>query len=356
MKKIALVTHSYHQLTQSANIYIDEIFSDKEKFKIDIFYNYEWGSKNQFKLFNQKIENYDAVIILQLISLNLLSHINCKNIIFMPMYDYSRNFNIEQALPLLGLKILSPVHAMTKKLESLGLSSFEIKYFPEVEEYKQPDFKNIYFWNRLEEINYKTVLKIFEKYEFLKLNIHTFHDPGNNPKQPSGREIEKYNITFSDWFESRDEYISFLKNFGFYIAPRPHEGGGLASFMDAMKRGIIVVAPNYAPYNEYIENGKNGFLYDFVNPKSINFEELNLSLVSKSAYESISKGRDKWLNSIENLHEYIFSDLRNEDSFLFKKNLSNALDNPWYRFGKLNKKNKIKVIFKFIFNKLKISK
>ena len=31
-------------------------------------------------------------------------------------------------------------------------------------------------------------------------------------------EIDKYNITFSNWFENRSDYLDFLDNFGIYIS------------------------------------------------------------------------------------------------------------------------------------------
>lgn len=352
MKKIAFITHSFHKLTKSANVYIDELFGDRSQFEVDIFYNYEWGPEGQYKKFDKKIENYDAVVILQLISFNLLSNINCKNIIYIPMYDYSKNFSLQRWLPSAGLKILSPVKAMSSKLDKIGLSSYNYKYYPEVGEYSTPNLDNIYFWNRVEKIDYKLVLKLLENFEYSKLNIHKVADPGNNPPLPSKTEIQNFKITFTDWFESKNDYTSHLSNFGIYIAPRPYEGGASA-FIDALKVGSIVVAPNLPPYNEYIKHTKNGFLYDIDNPTSIQMEEFNLEKISKTTYDLVKKGRVEFITSLPKIHEYIFNDENWSYPITYFKNLEEVFENSWYRFGILNNKDKIKVFFRFIYTKFK---
>lgn len=352
MKKVALITHSFHEKTKSAPIYIEEIFNDKQKYEIDVFYNYEWGNQKEFKKFNTNIEGYDIVIILQLISLNLLEHIKDENIVFMPMYDYAQNFNIEKWILAQGLKILSPTKGLSKILNDLGLDFLEIKYFPEPEEYKIPNFKNVFFWNRVEEINYKIVLKLLQNYDFQQLNIHKSIDPGHNPIVPSKKEINDLNITFSEWFGSKEEYLDYMSNYGIFLAPRPYEGGGLASFMDALKKGYIVIAPNNSPYSDYITDNRTGYLYDLANPTPINLNENDLKSISINAYKEIVVGRGEWLESISLIHDYIFNHNVNNYQLKFKKNLLKIYENKWYRFGNLSKKNKIMAIFNYLIKKL----
>ena len=54
--------------------------------------------------------------------------------------------------------------------------------------------------------------------------------------------------------------IDMLKS-TIYIASRPYEGIGM-SFLEAMADGRCVVAHDNTTHNEYIEHGKNGFLFD----------------------------------------------------------------------------------------------
>jgi len=348
MKKIALITHSFHSITQSAPTYINEIFANKEKFKVDIYFNEEWGSQEQYKIFDHEIEGYDVVIILQLISISLLNKIKDKNIVFMPMYDYARNFDIKKWLPALGLKILSPCKGMSQTLENLGLDFHEIRYFPEVDNYNSQNYKKVFFWNRVESINYKLVLCLLENYQFDNLNIHQTIDPGENPIVPSSKIIKEKNISFSSWFDSKNDYLEMLSEYGIYIAPRPYEGGGLASFMDALKLGKIVIAPNNSPYADYITHNVNGILYNLNNPEPINFNEIDLNKMSNNAYESIKSGRKVWIDSLENIHKYIFDERIDLINLKFKDLLVQELNNRWYRFGKINNLEKIKVVFRYI--------
>jgi len=353
MKKIAFITHSFHKNTKSANVYIDAIFRDKEKYEISIFYNEEWGDKSRYKKFDKKIENYDAVIVLQLISYNLLNQINSKNIIFIPMYDYSRNFTIEKWLPASGVKILSPVQEMSEKLNLIGLNSYQIKYFPEVTKYTKPDFNKVYFWNRVNKLDYKIVLKLLKSYNFSNLNIHNVNDPGNNPILPSKRDIKKFNITFTKWFDSKQDYYEHLNEYGIYIAPRPFEGGA-AAFIDAMKNGSIVIAPNHAPYNEYIVDKKNGFLYNINNPSDIQLGDYDLNKISKSAYEYVMQGREMFNKEIPGIIEFIFNnDKEIENKFYYEK-LEKEFEEPWFKFARLSRKDKIKFILKIFSNLSKI--
>lgn len=349
MKKIAFITHSFHEITKSANVYIDSIFRDKEKYEISIFYNEEWGDKSNYKKFDKKIENYDAVIILQLISYNLLNQINCKNITFIPMYDYSRNFTIEKWLPASGVKILSPVQELSEKLELIGLNSHQIKYFPEVAEYTKPDLNKVYFWNRVNKLDYKIVLKLLKNYSISNFNIHNVNDPGNNPILPNEREIKKFNITFTKWFENKQDYYEHLNEYGIYIAPRPFEGGA-AAFIDAMKNGSIVIAPNHAPYNEYIEDKKNGFLYDINDPEEIQLCDYDLNEISKSAYEYVLQGREMFNKEIPKIIEFILSSDIKIENKLYYEQLEKEFEKPWLKFARLSLKDKIKFILKYFFN------
>ena len=213
MKKIALVTHSYHKFTKSGQMYVDEIFSDNDKFTIDYYYNEEWAGNPNFKIFDTIINNYDLVVIVQLISSSLLKKITCKNIVFIPMYDHSRYWGMQEWLPASNLKILSPSSGIYDSLKKIGLNSLKIQLYPEPDKYEKQDFSKIFFWNRVETLNYKIVLTLLKNYKFKNLNIHEKYDPNHNPIKPSIEEIKKYNIKFSKWFEDRNDYLyGYLKS------------------------------------------------------------------------------------------------------------------------------------------------
>jgi len=352
MKKVALITHSFHEKTRSAEVYMNEIFEEKDLYKFEIFYNHEWRGAEEKYLFNTVIKDFDAVIIAQIISKNILDHIHCENIIFMPMYDSMLDFSYKKKelwLLLAGLKIISPTKKMSELLRNNGLDSFNIKYFPETNNYSVPNFKKIFFWNRVESINFDIVIKLIKNFKYSNLNIHKKFDPGQEPILPTKNQVKEYKVTYTDWFKDREEYLVELSKYGLFIAPRPFEGTGIASFMDALKRGMIVIAPNNSPYDEYIVNHENGILYDLNNPEKIDFTKLDLNQISRNAFKSVDKGRKDWKDSRESLLNYIFEYKHFPNSLIYKNNLNMIINDKWYLFGMLNRSQKFKSIFKFLF-------
>jgi glycosyltransferase involved in cell wall biosynthesis len=61
-------------------------------------------------------------------------------------------------------------------------------------------------------------------------------------------------------WEKREDYLRLLAQFNIYLAPRRHEGIGMA-YLEAMAMGMCVVAENQPTANEYILSGENGILY-----------------------------------------------------------------------------------------------
>ena len=87
-----------------------------------------------------------------------------------------------------------------------------------------------------------------------------------------------------------------------FIAPRKFEGVGV-SFLEAMARGIVVIAPDNPTMNEYIEHNKNGYLYDWKDPKAISLENLpqlrgSLRVQALEKYQLWKKSKSKLLKEL----------------------------------------------------------
>ncbi|HLB55909.1 MAG TPA: glycosyltransferase [Coxiellaceae bacterium] len=283
---------------------MDEIFHH-DKFKADYFY-IDDVCKNPSALSLPPIVDYDIVILIQLISLEIIKKIKCNNIIFIPMYDFSVSWDAIKWLDCIDLKILCPTKKMHSELCEFGLNSFYIKYYPEPYDFIPGNLKNVFLWQRVNDININLILKLLQQHAIEKIHLHRALDPHNNFVEPSKAEIAKYNITFSDWFQNQNQYIDCIRNAGIYIAPRLREGGA-AAFIDGMKMGKIVVAHNDGAMNEYIEHGVNGILFDVNNAQIINFDEYDIPAMQKNAFQSVIDGRKKWLESIENILSFIDS-------------------------------------------------
>ena len=161
MKKVAFITHSFHKKSKSVNILAEEIFN-KEIFLTDFFYIDDWTLSPTG--LNEDIIGYDIVVIIQLISLDIISKIKCKNIVFLPMYDFSYSWDIFKWLECINLKILSSTKKLHDKLCDIGLNSYYFKYYPEPLEYIPGDLKKLFLWQRVNDINIKTTLQLLNNF------------------------------------------------------------------------------------------------------------------------------------------------------------------------------------------------
>jgi|GEM_PF-40378 len=291
-KKIAFIGHSYHKKTESSLFFLDYL---KQSYDVEIIWDESWKGK-PFSDLSFIDESYLGVVFWQTIpSYEILKGLKNDNLVFFPMYDgvphdweYWKNYQ--------NLKVVNFSKALHNKLKGWGFESMYIQYFPESSEFIPGKEDEVFFWQRITNININTIKKIF-KGEDLKVHIHRAIDPEHKFIQPSEGDEKKFQITYSDWFESRDEMLEniggLIKQKGIYIAPREREGIG-HSFLEAMAMGKAVVAVDNPTMNEYIEHGKTGYLFDLKKIKKIDLS--NIEQVQKNAYKFMQKGRKKWEN------------------------------------------------------------
>lgn len=285
--KIVIVGHSYHQKTKS-NAFIIELL--KKKYEVEIVYDESWetGEEPDVSFID---ESYTAVIFWQNISLSMISSIKCSNIIFFPMYDAVWEKGNDYWYNFQNTKIVCFSQTLYNKLNKLSLNTMYIQFFPKTIHYKEQTEKSIFFWQRRSEITWNTVKELFQHEIVSSVHIHKAVDPFQDFIQPTKEEEQLYNITFSDWFDTKDDYYKIMNSKSIYIAPRLYEGIGF-SFLEAMAMGMVVIAANNPTMNEYIVHGENGFLFDIKEPKPIKIEDL--SKIQRNAYETVRKGREKW--------------------------------------------------------------
>ena len=141
----------------------------------------------------------------------------------------------------------------------------------------------------------------------INIHIHKSIDPGQEYICPSENDEKKYNITYSSWFDTKDEMKEFCKDKGLYIAPRFQEGIGM-SFLEAMAQGKVVIANNESTMNEYIKNGKTGYLTNLKFPFRLKLNDEKLIQIQKNTYEYCKTGYEKYLTD-----RHLIIDKINED-------------------------------------------
>ncbi len=286
-KKIVYIGHSYHIKTKSTVFLIEYL---KQFFEVEEILDESWLGKS-FPDLSFIDESYLGVIFFQLLpSKDIIRNIKNDNIIYFPMCDQSGRLDFGYWNNYRDLKIINFSKALHEKLAKWGFESMLVQYFPKPDDFIPGDKKEVFFWQRLTKLNINTVAKLFGKND-VKIHIHKAVDPYQKFIQPSKDDEKKYQITYSDWFETRAEMLDVIKQKGIYIAPREYEGIGM-SFLEAMAMGKVVIAADNPTMNEYIEHGKNGFLFNLKNPKELNLS--NIEQIHKNTYEFMRQGYDKW--------------------------------------------------------------
>ena len=285
-KKLVYVGHSYHAKTKSTVFLIDYL---KQFYDVTVILDESWQGKPSPDL-SFVDESYLGIVFFQIPpSKEALENIRNDNLIYFPMYDgVPHDFEFWDKYR--NLKVINFSRTLHKKLIEWGLNSMYLQYFPEPPKFLSGNKNEVFFWQRLTRININTITPFFKKKK-LKIHIHKAIDPGQEFIQPAKKDEKEFHITYSDWFETREEMWDLIKRKGIYIAPREFEGIGM-SFLEAMAMGKAVIAVDNPTMNEYIKHGKTGYLFDFSNPKEIDLS--NLEQVQKNTYRFMSEGYKKW--------------------------------------------------------------
>jgi len=297
-EKIVFVAHSYHKKTHSCDFMVDYL---KEFFDVEIVFDEEWetGKKIDWSKFNSE---YKAVIIWQMFpEKENFEKIPNENIIYFPMYDQVEKWHFKQWYLCKNIKIVSFSSTLHKQLKKWGFNSLYVQYFIEPKEFSPGTSDEVFFWQRHSKININTVKKIFKNSD-VKIHLHKTVDPGQNYVAPTKDDEKRFKISYSEWFDTKEKMQEFIKTKGIYIAPRYTEGIGM-SFLEAMAQGKLVIAHNKPTMNEYIKNGKTGFLCNFKFPRAINLK--NIEEIQKNTYEYAKDGYGKWLTSRKNIIDFV---------------------------------------------------
>lgn len=296
-EKIAFITHPYHRKTKSCNFMIDYL---NEFYDVEVIYN-DSEEINDISSFQHVDNTYKAAIFWQIFPLNdSCNKIKNDNIILFPMFDHIWNWNFEKWSYCKNIKIVCFSKKLHTKLQKAGFNSMHIQYFTKPKEFCTGNKNEALFWQRLSSLNFKTVKQILPK--GIKLHLHKAVDPTNEYVKPSAEEEKEYGITYSSWFDNKQEMIDLVNSKSIYIAPRFKEGIGL-SFIEAMAQGKAVIAHYEATMNEYIVHGKTGYLCDFEKPQMIDLS--NIEQVQKNAYEYMRNGYARWQKNKKSIIDFV---------------------------------------------------
>ncbi len=297
-KSLLFIGHTYHLKTKSSD-FIQQILS--KKYDLTHFYfDPQQDDASVYKELTGKV--FDVIVLWQIMpSINTLKkYIRFDKGVFFPMYDYY----ISQG------GIFSPLWAEYTQIQTIcfskkiyndlinvGFSAQYIQYFPKplpTKNMGQSD--SVFFWQRTNEINIQTVETILKNTHLNHIHFHKALDPGHQFVQSSHRLQQK--ITYSSWYNKKEDMLVDVQKSALYIAPRIYEGIGM-SFLEAMALGRCVIAHNDATMNEYIEHGKTGFLYDVKEPRPLDIHHIRQ--IQKNTLKYIRDGYKQWEKEKKNI-------------------------------------------------------
>ena len=356
-KKLAYIGHAYHEKTRSTEFLID-IF--KSSFDVDIFtYNMDnckfYGEKET------RLEKYDALVLFQMpVPLELLKeNFQFDVASYFPMYDGTGEAPDDFWIGYKDFNIINFSSTLHKRLQKIGLSTNYIQFFPEPKNIiNWGDSTSAFFWNRREIINVNSLERIFEDLKLKSLHLHVAMDPNEKITLAKEEIKNKYLVTQSEWFDTREIMQETIEKSSIYIAPRPYEGIGM-SFLEAMSMGRCVISPNNPTMNEYIINGVTGFLYEIDNPRL--FVDANISDIQQQTYKYIQNGYKKWENEKFKILIWILQKPNSKalnttkvlcnHKFLGFNLLTQRIDGYFWIFNKFKLNNKVLFTLKRIIRK-----
>jgi glycosyltransferase involved in cell wall biosynthesis len=339
-KKVLYIGHKYHLKTHSTDFFVDIV---KSKYELD-YITYD-AESDTFDMAGVKLSTeYDAVIIFQMpVPIDELNKmIHYKKGVYVPMYDGTGEAPDSFWLEYVNFTIINFSKTLHRRLLKMGFSSYYIQYFPEPS--KQIVFgedRAVFFWHRRGNLNIDIVLALIGSY-INKIHYHKALDPGEQFDDILKTISDNYIVTFSTWYEKKEDMLIDMQKASIYIAPREYEGIGM-SFLEAMAMGKCVIAPNHPTMNEYIKHGVNGFLYDIRNPSELLI--IDIRKIQTNTYRYISKGYKKWEKDKVKILEWIEAPLISEMN-LFAKILHGYKVRSCFNTLKIKLKKLVKIILR----------
>lgn len=295
MKKIAYIGHSFHQKTKSTQFLVDILL---QYYKVDFYWTLPLSYKSDFNLFGLDEKEYDALIFFQIMpTIQDLKYCKCRNIILIPMFDNDLKMNLKDWAEYRDYKFINFSKTLYNKLNFLNFTHNKYIQYAPVPIAIESKISNtnkkpkLFFWQRSNHINWNLIKELINLKQIDSIHLHRIESDFAKDQwfeMPSKDDIEKYNITLSSWFESKEELIKVINDCDIFVVPRLFEGIG-QTFLEAMALGKCVISPDFPTMNEYITNDKNGKLFDYLSPSKIdlsNWQELGIN--AKSSIQQIN--------------------------------------------------------------------
>ncbi len=249
---------------------------------------------------------YDAIVIWQLHEAFALLSGRHPNVTFTPMYDamwrggaftWKPSFNTA--------KILCFSWALRAEVIRRAPVHTRVQYFPDPSACSPvTDFDSLrgVLWYRRRDIPPQAAFALTAGTRFESLVVHDAPDPGHDAPFPTAAPDHIGRLVRTGWSADGAAFADALSAANVFFAPRPLEGIGMA-FLEAMARGLCVVAPDAPTMNEYISHGSNGLLHGPGWRAPLDFAQARA--IGAAARDSVFRGRAAWDSGVPALLDFI---------------------------------------------------
>jgi Glycosyl transferases group 1 len=332
--RFCFVGHKFHQKTRSSDFFLDVMKSLGE---VKEFYS----SPDEIDLSDEQLisqlstSKYDCYVFYQTEYIaEQLASFGLGRFILVPMYDGAMARSAEFWRQFVSCDFISFSRTLHEDLQRFGLRTAFFQYFPEPALRHELDFSeplSAFFWERLpgHEPTLQTVLRLCNRIGIKSLNLHAAPDKvqgaAGRLRRPETFVVGGVQVRVSAWIEERAKFDALIERSHFVFAPRALEGIGL-SFLEAMSRGQIVVAPDRPTMNEYIRHRTTGVLYDLAHP-SIDFNPTTklLGEMSRAAIVKTTIGYQQWKIDHDRLTSILVNDGRRWSTKDFSSHFRNEV-------------------------------
>jgi hypothetical protein len=304
--KLLFVDHVFHKKTRSSEffkVFLREFFDFEETF-VD--------PENPLEgIATACAARTDIVLIWQLDFLAPVFLAAGYRTVVVPMYDGSANMPDLHWLWARQARFLNFSRRLHDRIRRSGGDSMLVKYFPTAQDtIDLPSFDklHVFLWQRRPEDGIS--LSLAERLLGSQIASLHIHNAPDNPKVQTQRFLERslstYELTISQWLANSSEYFKLLDQSNVFIAPRRSEGIGLA-MIEAMGRGMVVVAADQPVHDEYIANWVNGVLFNAEAPNEFRLDRSDAIRMSRMAWRTVADGHERWRDSLPEVLNYIRS-------------------------------------------------
>ena len=256
MLRIAFIDHPYHQVTKSA-----DFFAELLRTRFDVSHYYA-GIQTEDFVNDIVMGDFDIIVLWQTEYLGSFFLAAGQRVVCIPMYDGAGNVPDYYWHHLRQARVISFCNALHGRVDHLGLTSLPVQYMKDPAKFTPTanySAARVVFWQRLPEqgITSKLVRQIVGDNALL----HVHNAPDNLP--PDAYPTPEADIITH--FDLEKNALAAAMEWGnVFVCPRYAEGIGMA-MLEAIARGMVVIAHDAPTQNEYIADGKTGFLLNLSN-------------------------------------------------------------------------------------------